>query len=58
VRLWGWPLLLGALSLFGLVAGLLDDGWWDWACWAGLASAVAALGWAWSRRQRARVTRP
>lgn len=37
---WTWPLLLAALSMAGLAAGILGDGVWDWLCWAGLAAPV------------------
>lgn len=37
---WSWPLLLAALTLFGLAAGIFGDGWWDWLCWAGLVVPV------------------
>lgn len=37
---WSWPLLLAALTLLGLAAGILGDGVWDWLCWAGLAVPV------------------
>ncbi len=41
-----WPLLLGVLSLTGLVGALLQDSPWDWL-WAALlatpALTVAAL---------------
>ena len=29
-KLWGMPILLGVSSAFGLAAGLLGDGVWDW----------------------------
>jgi hypothetical protein len=29
IRLWGWPVLLGVLTLIGLISALLGDGWWD-----------------------------
>lgn len=33
------PALIGVLSGIGLVAALLDDGWWDIVGWASLAIA-------------------
>ncbi len=44
-RIFAVPLLLALLGLLGLVAGLLDDGWFDLLCWLGVGSAVAAVGW-------------
>jgi hypothetical protein len=33
---WRIPLVLAALTVLGLVAGLLGDGWLDALSWAGL----------------------
>jgi len=43
--LWGMPILLGALTAVGLVAGLLGDGWWDLVAVAGLGAPVLAGAW-------------
>ena len=40
---WRMPLLLGALSLGGLAAGIFGDGIWDWLCWLGLGIPVAVV---------------
>jgi hypothetical protein len=40
-KLWGMPVLLGAASAFGLGAGLLGDGVWDWVAAAALALPLA-----------------
>ncbi|WP_265213517.1 hypothetical protein [Herbaspirillum lusitanum] len=40
---WSMPLLLGALSLGGLAAGIFGDGIWDWLCWLGLGIPVAVV---------------
>ena len=29
-RLWLWPVILGALTLFGLLVALIRAGSWDW----------------------------
>ncbi|SPA55647.1 hypothetical protein [Cupriavidus taiwanensis] len=51
---WPMPVLLGALSLGGLAAGILGDGAWDALCWIGLGVPVAlTAGWLW-RQWRAR----
>jgi len=39
--LWRMPILLGAASAFGLAAGLLGDGVWDWIAAAALALPLA-----------------
>lgn len=45
LRLWGAPVLLAALSLAGLLVGLLGDGVWDWLCAVLLAVPVAVAAW-------------
>lgn len=47
-----WPLILGVLSLIGLVGALLVEGPWDWVFAALIATCVVAIIWA-----RARVRR-
>ena len=44
----GAPLFgrVGLVSLIGLVGALLQDGVWDWAFAALLASPILATGWA------------
>ncbi|MCT2563633.1 hypothetical protein [Chryseobacterium herbae] len=37
LKLWGMPLLLAFLSLFGLIAALLGDGIWDVLGWLTLS---------------------
>ncbi|MFL6636002.1 MAG: hypothetical protein ACJ8HJ_27215 [Massilia sp.] len=44
-RLWGMPLLLGAATVFGLVAGLLEDGVWDAVAAGALALPVVVGAW-------------
>jgi len=44
-RVWGMPLLLGAATVFGLVAGLLADGVWDAIAAAALALPVLVGIW-------------
>ena len=50
-RVWGMPLLLGALTVFGLVAGLLEDGVWDAVAAAALALPVLVGAWYAFKRQ-------
>lgn len=45
-----WPLVVGVLSLIGLVAALIGDGLWDAVSWATLLPPVAVVIWAWTRR--------
>jgi hypothetical protein len=44
-HLWGMPLLLGAVTVFGLVVGLLEDGVWDVVAAAALALPVLVGAW-------------
>ncbi|MDR0262862.1 MAG: hypothetical protein LBJ04_06515 [Sphingobacterium sp.] len=37
LKLWGMPMLLAVLSLFGLIAALLGDGLWDYLGWLALS---------------------
>lgn len=46
------PIIIAALSLFGLVAALLGDGLWDAFGAAALASTVAVTTWALITRRR------
>ncbi|PLR28312.1 hypothetical protein SGCZBJ_04730 [Caulobacter zeae] len=46
------PAVVAALSLFGLVAALLDDGIWDWIGAAALGVSVAVTVWALVARRR------
>ncbi len=41
---WGWPILLAALILFGLFAALLgQSGVWLWVSWAALLFPLAVI---------------
>ncbi|MDG2530853.1 hypothetical protein [Caulobacter endophyticus] len=46
------PAVVAVLSLFGLVAALLDDGAWDWIGAAALGVSVAVTVWALAARRR------
>lgn len=42
--IWRWPLVLAALTVFGLGAALVgEDGPWRWAAWAGLGIPLGVL---------------
>ena len=49
---WGWPILLGLVSLGGLVIGLLGDGWYDVAAGLAVAAPVVAIAWSLARARR------
>jgi hypothetical protein len=51
MRLWGWPMVLGATSAIGLVSALLADGAWDAVSWLALGLPVAMGLWHGLRRK-------
>ena len=40
-RLWGWPIVLGVLTAFGLISALVGDGAYDAMSWIGLGVPLA-----------------
>lgn len=40
---WGVPILLGALSIFGLLAALLGTGAWHWVSWTALSILLVVI---------------
>ena len=53
-RLWGWPLVMGALTAVGLISALFSDGGaGDMLAWVTLGIPVAVCGWfGWRRSPR------
>jgi len=45
LKLWGTPLMLGLLTIVGLVSALLGDGIWDIVSACALGAPVAAGAW-------------
>lgn len=45
------PLVMGALSLIGLVSALAGDGPADWVSWVTITVPVLAVAWAMRRRR-------
>lgn len=56
--LWRWPVVLGVLTVSGLVSALLSDGGWgDAWSWLALGIPVAVMAWfSWRRRPAAPAT--
>jgi hypothetical protein len=52
LKLWGIPLLLGMLTIVGLVSALLGDGIWDIVSAFALGAPVVAGAWFGSRGWR------
>jgi len=46
---WGMPLVLAALSVFGLLAALLGTGVWHWASWLSLGWLLVVIARYWLR---------
>ena len=44
-RLWGWPVIIAALSASGLISALVSDGWGDAWSWLALGFPVAVTAW-------------
>lgn len=40
------PLLVASVTIIGLVAALLGDGWFDMFSWIGLSVPVLVISWA------------
>lgn len=53
LHIWKIPVLLGVLTLFGLLAALLGTGPWHVASWFTLSVPLAAGGWySFARKKR------
>ncbi|MCS4510890.1 hypothetical protein [Xylophilus ampelinus] len=51
LALWGWPVVMGLLSIFGLLAALVYDGWGDTVSSIALAVPVLVIVWfGWVRK--------
>lgn len=48
-QIWRMPLLLGVLTLAGLLVGLVGDGVWDLVSVAALAVPLLVGGWHWAK---------
>lgn len=52
MAVWGMPILLGVLTMVGLVSALLGDGIWDTVSAFALGTPVAVGAWHGLRRKR------
>ena len=50
VRLWVWPVVLGVLTVTGLVSALLSETWGDTWSWFALGVPVVVMAWYGARR--------
>jgi len=53
-QLWGWPLVLAGLTVFGLLAALTGTGIWHWLSWITLSVPVVTIVFFVSRKQAER----
>jgi hypothetical protein len=44
-QIWWVPMVLGVLTVFGLLAALLGIGVWHWLSWLSLALPIAVVAW-------------
>jgi hypothetical protein len=42
-QLWGWPLVMAVLTIFGLLAALTGTGVWHWLSWIALGVPVVII---------------
>ena len=47
--MWQTPTLIALITLVGLIAALVGDGWHDVLSWAALGVPVAVIAWKWGR---------
>lgn len=43
INLWGIPLVLAVLTLFGLIAALTGTGVWHWLSWLALSIPIVII---------------
>jgi membrane protein implicated in regulation of membrane protease activity len=48
-QIWLAPVVLGIVTIVGLLSALLGDGMWDMVSVVALAIPVLVIGWYWSR---------
>ena len=53
-HMWGWPIVLGVMTIVGLISALFSDGGLgDMLAWVGLGIPVAVCAWyGWRRPSR------
>ncbi|HEY9280058.1 MAG TPA: PepSY-associated TM helix domain-containing protein, partial [Eoetvoesiella sp.] len=49
-QMWQVPLIVAVVTLIGLIAALVGDGWHDAVSWAALAMPLGLIAWKWGRR--------
>ncbi|MCI2809150.1 hypothetical protein [Eoetvoesiella caeni] len=49
-QMWQAPIIVALITLVGLIAALVGDGWHDALSWAALTVPVALIAWKWACR--------
>lgn len=49
-KMWQAPTLIGLVTLVGLIAALVGDGWHDVLSWTALTIPVTVMAWKWAKR--------
>jgi hypothetical protein len=49
IDIWGWPIILSLLTVFGLLSALLGTGVWHWLSWATMAFPLIVMGYYWKK---------
>ena len=52
MHIWGWPIALALLTIFGLLAALLGVGLWHWLSWIALSVPVVLIWHYWLRPRK------
>jgi hypothetical protein len=52
LKIFGWPLLLAAVTLVGLTGALIGDGAWNGLSWLCLGAPLGVLAWVLKTRRR------
>ncbi|WP_311221265.1 MULTISPECIES: hypothetical protein [unclassified Acidovorax] len=58
LQLWLWPIVLGVLTLSGLLSALVSDDWGDTWSWLALGVPVAVMAWYALPRKRTTASAP
>ena len=48
-RIFRWPIAIGVVTIVGLIAALVGDGWHDVVSWLALAVPVVVAAWGWRK---------
>ncbi|MCB5190937.1 DUF4175 domain-containing protein [Methylobacillus arboreus] len=52
MEIWGWPIALALLTIFGLFSALLGFGIWYWLSWMALSVPIVMIWHYWLRPRK------